>query len=153
MKLLNTHTLQYKNIVPSSSFQAQGGSGVFYAFGHIIVGGFGPPVGTPFEVNIYNPSTGEVVATCTDPDVEAGMFNDIDVIGEVAYVADSTHNRLWTFNVPAAIEGNCELSFMELDEEIFLGAGTETPIRANGEQSLGSNRCCFKYLAIHPRLT
>jgi len=135
VNLFDTETLEYTNIIPSAGFQVRSGLGVYYAFGHIIVCSLGPLIpGNPFEIYIYDPAKpDEPIATCTDPDVEAGSFNDLDIVGESAYVTDSAYNRLWSFNVPAAIEakGCDDLSFVTLDEEVFNG-NDETPVRSNG---------------------
>ena len=130
---------------------AGAGAGVSYAFGHIIVCSLGPFIGTPFEIYIYDPATGEAITTCTPPsDVEPGIFNDLDVVGEIAYVTDSGMNHLWSFNIPSAIEGTCDLTHVELNEEVFLGTGTDYPVRSNGECSWVRNPT-FRIVCIHER--
>jgi len=124
-------------VPPLETFAERGSLGVFYTHGHILVAGGGPLVGLPFEIYIYDPTTSDLVTTCKpSSDVEVGLFNDIDVVGDVAYVTDSTQNRLWDFNIHQAIEGDCVLEYQELNEEIFLGV-EDTLIRSNGIHAYG----------------
>ena len=136
VKLVNVVTQEITQLVASASYKERGGLGVFYAGGHIITASAGPLVDNPFEVYVFNPSTGDLVTTCvpnaTDDGFEPGFFNDIEVVGDTAYVTDSTINRLWSFNIPGAVDGNCELTYQELDEAVFLGTD-DAPVRSNGE--------------------
>ena len=143
VNVLNVNTQQYTNLIPSVGFQERGGFGVFYTLQHILVASIGNVLNVPAEIYIYNPlsaTPAEPVVICrpTDAGLPVGTdagYNDMDIVDDVAYVTDSTHNRLWNFNVSTVIaSGNCTglLNFVELDDEVFNGVDTETPIRSNG---------------------
>ena len=119
-------------VPPMEAFAQRGGLGVTYTNGHILVAGAGPLLGLPFEVYVYNPQ-GELITTCVPPEgVDEGFFNDFEVVGDVAYVTDSVQPRLWSFQIPDAIAGNCDLQYQELDA-VFDPAVQETTIESNGK--------------------
>jgi len=134
IKVVNVENGDIVQAVPSAAFQERGGLGVSYGDGYFLSAGAGPILDLPFEVYIYDPSSGDLVGTCTPPDdvQDLGFFNDFEVDGSIAYVTDSTFARLWQFNISEAAAGNCEMMYQDLDEEVFLGTD-DMPIRSNGE--------------------
>merc|ERR1712176_663926 len=136
VRLVDVEEQTFEYIVPTSEvFTEKGGVGLTVSNGHIFVAGAGPTVGLPFEIYVYNPQ-GELVTTCVSPDVTPGLFNDFAVVGDVAYVTDSDLPRLWNFNIPDAISGNCVLNYDDLDD-IFNPAVTGNAIESNGIVSVG----------------
>jgi len=130
--LVDVEEQTFEQIVPSGEWLEKGGVGLTASNGHIFVAASGPNVLLPFEIYVYNPQ-GKLVNTCLPPSgVQAGIFNDIAVVGDVAYVTDSSFPRLWNFNIPDAIDGNCVLEFQELDD-VFDPVVQETPIESNGK--------------------
>jgi len=128
-----------KYLVPTGDVYAdRGGLGVTVSKGHILVASGGELLGNPFEIYVYN-RQGELINTCLPPaGVDAGFFNDFEVVGDLAYVTDSVQPRLWNFNIPNAIAGECVLEYQELESSIFDPAVTEGGLESNGIVSVGS---------------
>jgi len=126
-------------IVPTGDvFTERGGLGVTVSRGHILVASGGALLGNPFEIYVYN-RQGELINTCLPPaGVDAGFFNDFEVVGDLAYVTDSVQPRLWNFNIPNAIAGDCVLEYQELESSIFDPAVTEGGLESNGIVSVGN---------------
>eukprot|EP00751_Fragilariopsis_kerguelensis_P020848 CAMPEP_0170896550 /NCGR_PEP_ID=MMETSP0734-20130129/44859_1 /TAXON_ID=186038 /ORGANISM="Fragilariopsis kerguelensis, Strain L26-C5" /LENGTH=445 /DNA_ID=CAMNT_0011288809 /DNA_START=64 /DNA_END=1401 /DNA_ORIENTATION=- len=137
VQLVDVVKKTFSYVVPSSdTFARRGGLGVTYTHGHILVAGAGPLLELPFEIYVYNPE-GELVTACAPPsDVDEGFFNDFEVLDDVAYVTDSTQPRLWNFNIPDAIAGNCNLTYIELND-VFDPIVQNTTIESNGIVSVG----------------
>jgi len=138
VQLVDVEEETFEYIVPSSeTFGEKGGLGVTYTHQHILVASAGPLLELPFEIYVYNPA-GELVTTCTPPsNVEPGFFNDFEIVGDVAYVTDSTEPRLWKFDIPEAIAGNCNLQSQALSA-VFDPAVQGTSIESNGIVSVGN---------------
>jgi len=137
VQLVDVVEKTFSYIVPSSdTFAQRGGLGVTYTHGHILVAGAGPLLELPFEIYVYNPE-GELVTVCVPPsDIDEGFFNDFEVVDDVAYVTDSTQPRLWNFNIPDAIAGNCNLTYIELND-VFDPTFQNTTLESNGIVSVG----------------
>lgn len=121
--LVNLDTGNVTQLVQSLAFGSRAGIGIHYAQGHIFMAGGGPALGfASASVTVFDPTQADpVVVTCSSD--QGGFFNEVAIVGNVAYITDSLVNQLWALNIPEAIAGNCVLSSIPLPADEFAVEG------------------------------
>lgn len=109
-----------QEIVPDKGFQERGGIGLEYYKGALFVGG-GGPMGLLMSaaVHVYDASTGDELASCQPDYADAQFMNEVTIKDGMAYITDSGRSKLMVMDADAALQGNCQVSSIDLPEQIF----------------------------------
>ena len=132
VRLVNVDTGIVTQLVPSANASERFGLGLAYVptVELVVMAGGGPFIGAPpASVNVFNATTGDLVATCVDE--AGGLMNDVAVVDDLAFVTNSFVNNIWQINITeVAQEGVCNVTTIDLfPEENFV---TENQPESNG---------------------
>lgn len=139
IRKVNLFTGEVTQLVDSSrfasgeAFQQRAAGGMHYAHGAIWAAGVGVPFGLPATLYVYDALTGADIVQC--PIAGAGFINDVTESEGTVYATDSLVNVLWTFDVDAALAGECTVKGYTLPAHLFQGGDPfvdPAPFRSNG---------------------
>lgn len=138
VRKLDLSSNEITEVVPNVGFFERVSLGIKYDEGYLFVCGSGPAFGANQTiVYVYDEESGEEVAACTSVDQPGQLWNDIAIMDGTGYITDSRLNFLYTLDIEAAKNGECEIGTIELPPQFFL---SETNINlANGKSALTMN--------------
>jgi hypothetical protein len=129
------------SVVPSHTLMERSALGMAYYEGAILVAGSQfDPTGYTFDEEtgqeisgrfdpklfFYKVETGEEIIAC---DPTGGAFRDlvdVTIVGIYAFVTDSKFNAIMVVDVEAALDGDCVVSSITTDPDLFLSVNGES---------------------------
>lgn len=123
VRRLDLSTNEITEVVPNVGYFDLPALGIAYDDGFLFVAGAGPGITDNLNQTIayvYNAESGDHVVACT---ADGNLWNDITIYDGTAYITDSRLNLLYTLDVNAAKQGECEVGAIDLPAAFFLAQG------------------------------